>query len=976
MKKIKPPTILIIITFCIIMCTVLLIGSAYQYTLTFDTSFAKLSVFCLLLILLLMVITQLYSYVKVRKQQELLRIQTERYKSVIDLTSGVLWEYDIALDTLTKSDPDLGIHTGTSEIPDYYHTMISSDVIHPNDMSIFDSFYNALVTGSNNISFQFRARDISEEYRWFELLGTTITDHNNKPVLVVGQTVDIHDKKREYEILRSNIEQDSLTKLSNKKTAIRKITQILDSNNASLLHGLLLLDIDHLNSINNSYGYVYGDALLVELGSQLAKNYTSSNNVISRIGDDEFLVFIYDIPSVSYIEEQAQAILKTLNNTSTVTACIGISVYPSDGRDYSGLYKHADTALYHAKQRGLNQFCVYYQPTMQEAAYINQLSPDMLSPKTYQLADRTVIDASIITNTVQILFDARNFESSLNMILSMICNFYNLSYLSIIEYSEDRNSSTITYDWSSTVSIPSQKNRKLSSSDLYHFEQNDSEHSGVYYTNSPEELSQYSSNITGIMQCSIYENGLLQGFLFYAFTQANRKWEQHEIHSLVLISKIIGGYLLKIRTQERADRLECTDPLTNSYNMLTFTEVAQSLIHTHPKTQYIVLYADIDKFKLINETYGYSEGDRILITFASVLRSMVKDDETFGRINADKFIGLFRYNDPNIFLERVKYLNQCMNRIAKTDTDYYRLSIIIGLYPIKNHHNMSVNLDRANIARKSITNRHKSRYAFFNENMKSKLVKQKEIEDIMEDSIRNKEFLVYYQPKFYLNTNEICGAEALVRWNHPTKGLISPGDFIPIFEENHFIIKLDYYVFEMVCQHIRKQLDANKDVHPVSVNLSRIHFNNNAILSKLQSLIHKYKIPSQLIEIELTESALSEDDSFMYTILIKLHEMGFKLSMDDFGSGLSSLNLLRKLPFDIIKLDKEFFQKGTSTERERIVITNIVRMSQELHMVTISEGVETEEQATFLRSINCNIAQGYLFAKPMPALEYEQLYYM
>ena len=205
--------------------------------------------------------------------------------------------------------------------------------------------------------------------------------------------------------------------------------------------------------------------------------------------------------------------------------------------------------------------------------------------------------------------------------------------------------------------------------------------------------------------------------------------------------------------------------------------------------------------------------------------------------------------------------------------------------------------------------------------------------------------------------------------------MIPPNDFIPIFEENQFVIKLDYYVFEQTCKHIRSMLNANQKVYPVSVNMSRLHLNNNEILTKLKEIVDKYQIPTHYLELELTESALQENSSYMFSILFQLHNMGFIISMDDFGSGLSSLNLLRTLPFDELKLDKDFFQQGSSTERERIVITNIVRMAQDLHMTIVSEGVETQEQADFLSSINCDIAQGFLFAKPMPIEEFERIYY-
>lgn len=416
------------------------------------------------------------------------------------------------------------------------------------------------------------------------------------------------------------------------------------------------------------------------------------------------------------------------------------------------------------------------------------------------------------------------------------------------------------------------------------------------------------------------------------------------------------------------------DTLTSAYNLFTFSEIAGKIVLENPDQRFIVVYTDLNNFKFINETYGYSQGDRVLIEFAKILSKTTGINEAFGRVTADRFVCLFKYENKRKILERLKLLNRNLNRIKKTDTDNFKLSIRFGLCLIKNSDNMSTNIDRANLARKGIRNHHKSTCAFYNESMKSSLVRQKEIEDVMEDALKSNEFLIYYQPKFNLETDTICGAEALVRWEKTGEGLLPPGEFIPIFEENRFIISLDFFVFEEVCKHINRLLAEQKKVVPISINFSRIHLITASSVPRIKEIIEEYQVPPQLLEVELTESALVENDHSLLSFVDELHSLGLKLSMDDFGSGLSSLNLLRTIPFDVIKLDKDFFQEGTSTDRERVVITNVVKMVKELNMSIISEGVETEEQAHFLRDIKCSMAQGYLFAKPMPSDEFERRY--
>ena len=234
---------------------------------------------------------------------------------------------------------------------------------------------------------------------------------------------------------------------------------------------------------------------------------------------------------------------------------------------------------------------------------------------------------------------------------------------------------------------------------------------------------------------------------------------------------------------------------------------------------------------------------------------------------------------------------------------------------------------------------------------------------------------IYLQPKYDIDKQKVCGAEALVRWNRPGYGLVPPDEFIPIFEENSFIIDIDYYIFDKVCELTRSLLDQGKTPVPISVNFSRLHLNNTKILTKLKENLEKYNLTPEYIEIEITESALADNDSYMYSILNEIHRMGFKLAMDDFGTGLSSLNSLRKLPFDILKLDKDFFQKNHITNREQIVIRNIVRLGKELSMTIVSEGIETIEQINFLKGIKCPIIQGYFFSKPLPHSEFLAKYF-
>lgn len=241
----------------------------------------------------------------------------------------------------------------------------------------------------------------------------------------------------------------------------------------------------------------------------------------------------------------------------------------------------------------------------------------------------------------------------------------------------------------------------------------------------------------------------------------------------------------------------------------------------------------------------------------------------------------------------------------------------------------------------------------------------------MKSALENHEFVVFYQPKYGLSDNQIAGAEALVRWKHPERGMISPGEFIPVFERNGFITKLDYYVWEQTCIQLRKWMDEGKNPLPISVNLSRVSLYNKDIVNVICNLVDSYRIPRRLFQVELTESAYNTNPKAVQDMMQRLREEGFYILMDDFGSGYSSLNVLKDIVVDVLKMDMKFFAGDDREGRGENIMAAVIRMAKWLNMPVVAEGVERIEQVEFLRSIGCEYVQGYYFAKPMPVEEYE-----
>lgn len=422
------------------------------------------------------------------------------------------------------------------------------------------------------------------------------------------------------------------------------------------------------------------------------------------------------------------------------------------------------------------------------------------------------------------------------------------------------------------------------------------------------------------------------------------------------------------------ETIQGKDDLTGLLSLSRFERDANSLLSVN--TQYALLTIDIDKFKNINSTLGYQEGNRMLITLVDIISSKLRAGELFCRSYADKFILMLEYENYNYLVSRAnRIFNNAINLIQARYNDLH-VVIAGGMYIINQEDNeIAAAIDKANIARKSIKGSHRSILANYDDKIHRKVMQEKQVESRMVAALNNKEFVVYFQPKIDLRTNRIVGAEALVRWKINESTVIPPNDFIPIFEKNGFINQVDFYVYESVFAKMREWARLGHKMIPISVNISRTHISEKDFVTKMKNLVNRYNIPPEMVELEITEGIFLSDKAPLIEVLNNLKKIGFHLSIDDFGTGYSSLNLLRHLKMDVLKLDKDFFDQDKISSKESIVLANVIRMSKELGMVVLSEGVETKEQAEYLASIGCDLAQGYYFARPMPMEEFESFIY-
>lgn len=478
------------------------------------------------------------------------------------------------------------------------------------------------------------------------------------------------------------------------------------------------------------------------------------------------------------------------------------------------------------------------------------------------------------------------------------------------------------------------------------------------------------AGVRSLCATPVFVRGALAGFAY--LTNLTAHWS--ELALLTMLAGYIGTLLEKEALEADKLRLQYYDTLANCPNFEGFKREVAVLLAERTEERFALWYCDIKKFKYVNDMLGYDVGDRLLRHWSRVLQEGRREGETYGRVSGDNFVALCRYETQEELTARFARMVKALSVFRPTAAQKYPLDVVVGVYCITGPdevRTLDEMLNYANMAQKSVKALSGSRIAFYDDTMRRKVVRDLQLEAAMGDALKSEAFELFLQPQISLRgKEEALHAEALVRWRQPDGGLLQPGEFIELFERDGMIAALDRYMFERACRFLRDWSTRGRLRLCVAINISRVTMLQADFVEELCRIKSQYGVPDGALELEFTETVVVENYDSFRGIVDRLRQSGFLCAVDDFGTCQSSLNLLRNLPFDVLKLDRQFFQQDGDPVRGCAVVESVLRLARDLEMQTVAEGVETPLLVRQLREIGCDRVQGFVFSHPVPAREF------
>lgn len=887
----------------------------------------------------------------------------ERFRSEIltKLYGKIFWEYDILNKTLYRYGELDGTYSQTKTIPDFLNNMVENNFVHKDDEEAFLHFFESLIKGHNFRASVVRLKDYLDCYHWYRLQGSVLFDNNNTPVRIFGTTLDI-GKQEKFTT--------SQTELMKKSEFIKRINEYFKIHRTNpLQHSFILIEIDNYKSLRRIYGKTLLENIITEAIIELKDAF--SNHILGQLTPNTFGVFYEELFQKSDLILQVQKyqdIVKELYNnpeTFSITCSAGI-IIESKESSYNMLYKKALIALSTAQKKGGGFFDFYGHSKAQE------VTPPKLSVLEHTIKDSATL--SFVQKTIDLL-KADNIEESLSHYLSHLCQYFRGSHAYIVLKNHVSQAFSSTYQYRTPACTEDIHMLYQYSFELMGNYESLFEDEHCFICNNLDEIEQVSpivadsyrlANVGSFIQYGIYEEGNWIGYIGIDNCSPNNLLSDNKIAVFYFVGKFITHIIKNLQRKLCMAFPYHRDKLTGLLTYEEFISLGNNILSKNTDKKFVIISCDINHFRKYNENFGITVGNKTLKNYAESLLLSLKENELCTRISDDHFAILLNYkSEDEIFSRLVIRSNDSLYNV-KQSPDYYRFDVVYGLYMMEENVPISEAIAKAITARQTLKGYTGVRYAIYNEVIQKKEEETSIIKNNIEFGIKNHEFVPYYQPKYSLTSKELVGFEALARWQQSAEIIKNPEYFLSTLKETYSIIELDFQIIQRVCENIRSAIKQGKEIHPISINLSIAHLMTTNFIERLVSLIRYYEIPCSYLGFEISEKYYVYYNEEITSLIRELKELGFSIIIDDFGSQCSSLNMLRDLDIDAIKLNTTKLNPNCSGNKETIILKALIQMAKELNISIYAHKVETKEQAEYYTDLGCEAAQGFYFSRPLP----------
>ncbi|MBQ9122353.1 MAG: EAL domain-containing protein [Lachnospiraceae bacterium] len=893
---------------------------------------------------------------------------------ILQLAGDLFFEYDVENDRMVYSKR--GEETINPNVMEevYIGSGMLANYVHPEDMDRLQEFYTKLSNCESNIHVELRKKYTDGLFHWIAIDARGYVDPITGKSKVVGKSQNIDDRVRAERLVREQAEKDSLTGLLNHMTVRQRIDEELHKIKPADEWYIMIADVDDFKGVNDVNGHLYGDAVLCNFADQLQSLFPEA--IKGRIGGDEFIMLIKDMnrsqveEAVENIRASFQKLYKDKQGNLTITCSYGL-VLCNAKRTADELFHWADCALYRVKNSKKGAFLIV-EPTdvlpKIEKSHLKDMEEEYQEKQSLLNSPQ-----DLIPFTLELLDNVADLSSGLKIVSDRVCKYFDFDDVTLVRQNKGMLRKSFHWNNGSTMLLGDQL-RTDAEDWAYINEQFDDQGVMVLRKGVMEQMK--GRTMGSILFVKVDSEQDENGFVAFIDREKDRDWE-NEKEVLVKFAFIIFNRIQKLiedqQTKIDIDRKLNYDALTGLPNYSRFMQMSAEYVEQHPNANLYFVYSDFSNFQFLNEMHGYMAGDSVLKKYADALVNQCPNGIMHTRITSDKFISLLEWTDEQAEIDSFLKFNQEFCKSVNNSYEKANVIIISGVCPVSSaQNNVSTALDLANIARKHAKTKGDTTVFLFDENVRKETENEMYVVSKMASALENQEFVAFVQPKVSLETGKVIGGEALVRWISKDGTMVYPNQFIPVFEKNGFITKVDFCVYEQILKYLKDALILGEEVVPISINFSRKHLETPDFIENMRRYMKDYAVPAKFIEAEITESVFVMELDELKERIDEVHNMGISVAIDDFGSGYSSLNVLAQIPADVIKLDKKFFDFDTGKARQKQFIKYLIRMMKHMGVMTVMEGVETEEQVSFMKKCGCDAVQGYYYAKPMPLSEFRK----